>query len=553
MTGLQEAELIPVSILAEYAYCPRSAYIHWIQGEQIISPDVIEGKIKHRNVDKTTGTKKLQENTDDLIHTSSIMLSDNKLGIIAKIDRMEKTGNKVTPVEYKRGQQPKLSDKLPENHLTQLCAQALLLRANGYECTVGIMYYMESKVQVKVTFTHEIVAKTLQYIYDMKQMIASNTIPAPLVDSPKCPRCSLVGICLPDETLLLSNQNELITRAQVRRMYPVRSDTVPVSVQEQGAYIAKAGEVLKIKTVDGRTTTVRLIDVSDVNVFGNVQISTQAIREMCARNIPICYFSYGGWFTGMVVNNTHKNIELRIMQHKKYHEKNASLQISREIVHGKIKNCTTLLRRNLKVSSESVLIELERLSKRVKTVKKYDALLGLEGFAARAYFSVFSKMLNTDTAFDFTGRNRRPPKDPINAMLSFVYSMLVKDATIIVNKVGLDPLLGYLHKPKYGKPALALDIIEEFRPVIGDSVCIALINTKQVTDADFVVTEFGVNMTSAGRQKIIAAYDARMNSGVLHPLLGYSASYKRIMETQVRLLSRYLSNEIPSYRPFKIR
>ena len=320
------------------------------------------------------------------------------------------------------------------------------------------------------------------------------------MDSPKCPKCSLVGICLPDETAMLSAERaQGVRRSEIRRMYPMRADSRPVYVQEQGARISKSGETLKVKTVDGRITSIRLIDISEVSVFGNIQITTQAIREMRDRNIPVCYLSYGGWFVGMTAGPAHKNIELRICQHKRYHEKNASLHIAREIVHGKIRNCATMLRRNHKSSPGQALAELEGLAKRAKRVRRYDSLLGLEGLAARAYFANFAGMIRGGgSGFDFTGRNRRPPKDPINAMLSFLYSMLVREAVTTISRVGLDPYLGYLHVPKYGRPALALDMIEEFRPIVADSVCITMVNTNQITDADFQKTPFGTNLVDTG-------------------------------------------------------
>ena len=548
-------DLIPVRMLVQFVYCHRLAYMEWVQGEFANNFYVVDGKYQHRNVDRASGGKKLQEDAEETIHASSITVSDSRLGLVAKIDRMEKTGKTATPVEYKRGKTPDTPTKWYDSNMVQVCAQALLLRANGYECAKGVIYYAASKERVEITFTEEMVAMTLQAIADMKEMAADNTIPPPLVDSPKCPKCSLVGICLPDETAMLSAERaQGVKRSEIRRMYPMRADSRPVYVQEQGARISKSGETLKVKTTDGRITSIRLIDVSEVSVFGNIQITTQAIREMCERNIPVCYLSYRGWFVGMTAGPAHKNIELRICQHKRYHEKNASLDIAREIVHGKIRNCATMLRRNHKSSPGQALAELEGLAKRAKRVRRYDSLLGLEGLAARAYFANFSGMIRDGgSEFDFTGRNRRPPKDPINAMLSFLYSMLVREAVTTIARVGLDPYLGYLHVPKYGRPALALDMIEEFRPIVADSVCITMVNTNQITDADFQKTPFGTNLVDTGRRKVIAAFGNRMDSTVAHPLLGYSASYMRIMETRARLLSRHLFGEIPSYPAFRTK
>ena len=550
---MAQQDLIPVRMLVQFTYCNRLGYMEWVQKEFESNEFVADGRYQHRNVDKTTGQKGLQSGAE-IIHASSVTLSDEGLGIIAKIDRLEKEGRTATPVEYKRGKTPPVPTKWYDSNMVQVCAQALLLRANGYECESGILYYAESRERVRITFTEDMVATTLKAIADMREAAAGGTIPPPLIDSPKCPKCSLVGICLPDETALLSSESPSVRRDSVRRMYPARADAKPVYVQEQGARITKSGDVIRVVSTDGQSRDVRLIDVSEVSVFGNVQVTTQAVRALCEREIPLCYLSYGGWFVGMVSKESHKNIELRIAQHDAYREKTRSLRIAREVVYGKIRNSMTMLRRNHKKGADGTLAELEGLIGRVRKVRRYDTLLGLEGLAARSYFAEFAGMITKpDSGFNFSGRNRRPPRDPVNAVLSFLYSMLTREAVVTASRVGLDPYLGFLHVPKYGRPALALDLIEEFRPLVADSVCISLINTGQITKADFQVHEFGTNMIDTGRRKVIAAYGKRMDATVSHSILGYSASYRRVMETQARLLGRHLLGEIPSYPPFRTK
>ena len=550
----KDSSLIPVRMLTQYAYCHRLAYMEWVQGEFAYNADVVDGKYKHRNVDAPSGMKKMQEDSEDQrIHARSVMLSDSNLGMIAKIDLLEMDGKNATPIEYKRGTVPKNPENAYKDHMVQICAQGLLLRANGYKCTSGMIYYISSKQRIEIRFDDRIVAETLQMLYDMKEMGAGGIIPPPLVNSPKCPRCSLVGICLPDETNILSEPKHPDTNS-IRRMYPIRNDSMPIYVQEQGARVSLSGDCINVKSADG-LKKIRLIDISEVTVFGNVQITTQAIREMCRHNIPICYLSYGGWFVGMTLGASHKNIELRQQQHKKHADRNASVRIAREIVYGKIKNSITMLRRNHVNLSEETLGKIEELANRARSIKKYNTLLGIEGMAARLYFGQFNGMIkkaDSDT-FVFTDRNRRPPRDPINAMLSFLYSMLTRQAVTTVSMVGFDPYLGFLHMPKYGKPALALDIIEEFRPIVADSVCISLINNGMIDETDFVKTDFGTNLTSDGRRKVIKAYEQRMDSTIKHNILGYVASYRRIMETQTRLLARHVSGEIPSYLAFRTR
>lgn len=187
-----------------------------------------------------------------------------------------------------------------------------------------------------------------------------------------------------------------------------------------------------------------------------------------------------------------------------------------------------------------------------------NTLLGMEGVAANVYFSHFAGMLKylDDTnapEFIFSARNRRPPTDPVNALLSFLYSLLVKDITVTLLSVGFDPYLGFYHKPKYGRPALALDLMEEFRPLVADSTVISLINNREISPKDFVRRGPAVALKPDGRKKVLQAYERRMNALVTHPIFGYSISYRRILEVQIRLLARHISGEIPAYEPFCTR
>ena len=548
------SSLIPVRMLTQYAYCKRLSYLEWVQGEFASNAEVVDGKYLHRNVDVPSGRERMGQEQDEKIHARSITLSDEALGLISRMDLLEIEGNVATPIEYKRGKVPDNSDRSYRDHMIQICAQGLLLRAHGYTCTSGMIYYIGSKQRVEINFDQGIVDETTDMIKEMREMSSSASIPAPLVDSPKCPRCSLVGICLPDEVNLLSEKTRQIDASQVRRMYPIRNDAIPLYVQEQGAYLSKSGERIHVKVKDKIVQKIKLIDVSDVTVFGNVQITTQAIRELCNRNIPVCYMTYGGWFTGMTTGLSHKNVELRINQYRTHGDKKASMSIAREIVFGKIRNCATLLRRNHESPPVDKIDELNGFAERARAARQYDTLLGIEGISARLYFSEFQGMIKSKSdSFNFDGRNRRPPRDPVNAVISFLYAMLTRQAAVTTSAVGLDPHLGFLHMPKYGKPALALDLIEEFRPIVADSACITLINNGEISDSDFIVTKFGVTLTSHGRRAVITAYERRMNSSITHPLLGYAASYKRIMETQARLLARHILGEIPSYPPFRTR
>jgi CRISP-associated protein Cas1 len=190
-------------------------------------------------------------------------------------------------------------------------------------------------------------------------------------------------------------------------------------------------------------------------------------------------------------------------------------------------------------------------------VDSAETLLALEGAAAKTYFAHFGGLLKADeggtAGFDFTARNRRPPGDSVNALLSFLYAILAKDAAVTLQAVGFDPMLGFFHRPRYGRPSLALDLMEEFRPLVVDSVVLSMINNREVGKSDFVRRGGAVALTGEGRKKVLAAHERRMAIEVKHPIFGYTVSYRRLLEVQARLLSRHVLGEIPIYPAFCTR
>ena len=554
-------ELVPARMLNEYAYCPRLAYLEWVQGEFADSVDTVEGRFQHRRVDRPSGRLESPspssgggDASHDTIHARSVLVSDESLGAIARIDLIEGQGNVVTPVDYKHGTAPDLPEGAWEPERVQVCLQGLLLRANGYTCHEGMLYFVESRQRVTVPLDDGLVLRTLDLLSGIRDMAATGQIPAPLADSPKCPRCSLVGICLPDEVNFISADGLSVRPEDVRRMAPARDDTIPVYVQAQGAVVGKSGDQLEVKQKGETLQKVRLMEVSHLSLFGNVQVTAQAVRELGDRNIPVCHFTYGGWFSGITTGMSHKNVELRCRQYLAAQTPETALSIARRMVFGKIKNCRTLLRRNHRQAPAAALAELNRLADRAQSAPSLDSLLGIEGAAARTYFAEFQGMMkNESLEFYFQGRNRRPPRDPVNAVLSFLYAMLIKQAMVTALTVGFDPHLGFYHQPRYGKPALALDLVEEFRPIIADSVCLTLINNGELGPEDFVCRGDATALTQNGRRTVIGAWERRMDTLVTHPLFGYAVSYRRIMEIQARLLSRHLLGELEAYPVFRTR
>jgi len=571
---VETAAQIPARMLNEFAYCPRLFYLEHVQQEWAHSADTLDGRLVHRRVDRQEGRVPAAEELSEQVklHSRSVLVGSERLGATARIDLVETDEGRVIPVDYKRGKPPGVAEGAYEPERVQLCLQGLLLRENGYECEEGALYFAAAQERVRVPFTEELVARTLALLGEARRTALSGEIPPPLVNSPKCPRCSLVGICLPDETNILRataraeeaatqpacNEPGTRTNGGARRLIPARDDRLAVYVQGQGLSVGLKGETLEIRDKGKAVSDARLLDTSQLNLFGNVQLSAQALRELAAREIPVLHLSYGGWLAAVTTPPPHKNIELRRRQFAAASDSTLCLQLARSFVSGKIRNQRTLLRRNARELPENLLYRLAFWRKRAERETSLESLLGVEGTAARDYFTNFALMFkqsggDKSPAFDFNARNRRPPRDPVNALLSFLYSMLAKEMLVALVGVGFDPYQGFYHQPRYGRPALALDLMEEFRPLVADSVVIGLINNGEVRQSDFLTRAGAVALTEGGRRRVLEAFERRLDTLVTHPRFGYHISYRRVFEVQARLLARFLSGEIETYPPFCTR
>lgn len=561
MTQNIDTPLIPVRMINEYVYCPRLAYMMWVQGEFAHSADTVEGKIRHKRVDKPGGRHPVTADEDaGVIHARSVALSSEKLGITAKIDLVEGNGLNVKPVDYKKSKRPHIAAGAYAPERVQVCAQGLLLREHGFKTTSGILYFVGSRERVRVEFDEALVAETTRAIEGIRADSAEDKPPPPLMDSPKCARCSLIGICLPDEIGFLARQ-----RDDIRPVYARADHAFPLYVQSPASYVRKDGGQLIIEEKRKKIAEARLKDISQVVLFGHCGMSTPALHECFRRHLPVTYMSYGGWFLGHSTGTGHHNVQTRTAQYRESFNAQSCLSLAAGLVQAKIQNCRTLLRRNWKACEDTgdkapkhLLGGLKSDMRQAVRVDNIQTLLGVEGNAARRYFENFVCMISPQKeeerdCFDFSGRNRRPPRDPVNALLSFAYAMLVREWTVALSAVGLDPYRGFYHQMRFGRPALSLDMMEPFRPLVADSTVITVINNGEVSKKDFIITAFGCNLTPRGRKAFIAAFERRLSQEVTHPLFGYRLSYRRLFEVQARLLIRYLTGEIDAYPTFVTR
>ena len=602
-------------MLNEFVYCPRLFYYEFVEGVFVHNADTLRGGAIHTRVDAGSGAMppaSENENREskienEIIHSRSISLGSERLGVTAKIDLVETrpadpslaeddlfAKREVCPVDYKAGA-PREGDDgkdLWDADKMQLGLQCLLLRDNGYVCHEGIIYYRATKQRVRLAITPEVEAWVLQKIQEARTC-AAGPIPPPLIDSPKCPRCSLVTVCLPDETRMLrgsasfqladSTDSPLTSHrspsSTPRRLIATRDDTRALYLTTPGLFVGRKGEVLQVKEKKEIVQEVRIHDLSHVALFGNIGISTAAIQTLCEADVPVTYFSMGGWFYGFTRGHSLKNVFTRVEQFRLARDPNVCLWLARSFARGKILNQRTMLMRNHLEPPAPILAKLKNSAATALAAPSLDELLGVEGAAAAFYFRQFSGMIKVEDElsvdqpsttgspaesatparsqrlfnFDFTGRKRRPPTDPVNALLSLGYSLLAKDCTIAAHAVGLDPYVGFYHQPRFGRPALALDMMEEFRPLLAESAVLTAINNRMITEKDFVHAGRAVNLTAAGRKQFFVAYEQRMNHLITHPIFEYKVTYRRAIELQFRILARYLTGEIEQYMPFMTR
>ncbi len=564
--------LLPVRMLNEYAYCPRLFHLMHVEGRWADNVFTVEGKHAHRRVDRLDhvlpdpeggkGDEKTLPSTSEPLDgdeppriSRSVPLASERLGVTAKLDLVSTAGSDAVPVETKRGRVPNNLERSWEPERVQLMAQGLLLREHGYECDHGVLYFTGSRTRVDVPFTPELEARTLAFIEQARLASDCRDLPPPLDDSPKCIGCSLNGICLPDETLALQRVPEDPVAPGVRRLYPVRDDAAPLYVQEQGAKVGKTGENLVVRKGTETLSTARLKDVSQLVLCGNIGVSAQTIHLLAEAGVPVVHLSSGHWFHAITYGLGLRNAYDRAAQFNVAARPDWCLRFAKEIVSAKGSNQRTMLRRNGHVSDRT-LEEMNQLISKVGEAESAGQLLGLEGGIAAHYYRHFSGMLKPrdfDAEWDFEKRNRRPPRDPVNALLSFGYALLTKECTVALLAEGLDPWWGFYHRPRHGRPALALDLMEPFRSLIVDSATVTAINTGMVKAKDFTLSRAGCMLNATARRATIRAYESRLDQLVTHPLFEYRCSWRSMIRVHARLLSRWLRGDVPRYESIVTR
>ena len=590
----------PARGVAQHAYCPRLFYYMTVEGVFIPSADTEEGAGVHRRVDRPSArtpeqataerrsiaksdakAERLEDSEQDPDRPRSVRsltLTSERLGLTAKLDLAEIEGTKAVPVEYRKGR-PRRSgqfveptdEMMEESQLlpgpepwptdrVQVGLQVLLLEEAGYTVPEAFLYYASERLRLRVVVDDTLRTFALGHLETAK-LVAQGSRPAPLINDPRCPRCSLQPICLPDEinhqrltAITVDGQTVGATPDELtpRKLWPPRDDGIHVVLQKEGIRVGVRGQSVRITDKDGQLVReLPLANIESLAVLGGVQVSTQALAVFAEHEVPVAFMSSAGRLVAMMDPLGPTSAAVRAAQVRVLDRPERALELARAITMAKIANQRTLLMRNHTGLPPRVASDLQQCVSSAERAKTLDELRGHEGNAAAIYFANFAGMFKqgvSDIAARFVanGRQRRPPPDPINSVLSFGYAMLANECTAACRLASLEPTLGALHATRPGRPALALDLMEPFRPLIADSVAVSAFNRGELVEGHFLDTAAGCALTDAGRKGFFSAYGRRMDTEVRHHTFEYRLSYRRMLMLHARLVAAWLQDEVPT-------
>ncbi len=520
--------LTRVMALHALGYCERLFYLEEVEGIRVADKNVYDGRRYH-------------EHLPEYVEMSSVTIESDVLGLYGKMDVVRLENGELVPFEYKKGR-ARLTDDgrampWPSDEL-QVGAYALLLEEySGRDIHEARVYYASDHRTAIVTVDEVLRNKISDAVVRAAELRQTLHRPDVTENDRLCAKCSLAPVCLPEEERLLDEPDRAIGIA-----FPADRDTLDIHVTSPKATVRKSGKTLVIDERDGEKQVIPLHDVGTITLYGNAQMTTQTLHLCTSQGIQVHWMTGGGKYVGSVVNAA-GGVQRKLRQYAGLTDQDTCLRLAVAVAKAKIesqlKYMMRLSRGKFREEIQSELDTMHECIKKSAKAESLDVLRGWEGLAGRAYFSCLSFLLKDNTrGLNFDGRNRRPPKDPANAILSFLYSLLYRDCVKAIVIVGLDACIGFYHQPRSTSYPLALDLMELFRVSLCDTVLIGSVNRNQWEDSDFSRTGPQCWLSDSGRKKAIELYERRKQDVWKHPVIGYSLSYDRAMELEVRLLEK---------------
>lgn len=546
-TELTPEPLIRVMALHALAYCERLFYLEEVEEIRVADEAVYAGRRLHEELAADEG------------EIVSLVLESETLGIRGKVDCLRRRDGRLIPYEHKRGHSAKDTNgpqAWPSDHL-QVCAYTLLLEertATPIE-EARIRYHADNTtVRISVdAAARETVRKAVARARELRQSVMR----PPVAENDRlCLRCSLAPVCLPEEERLAKNEDW-----EPVRLFPQDRDRQTVYVTTHGARIGRSGETLTVVDTEGHKEVFPVREVGEVVIHGYAQVSTQAIHLCASQEVGIHWFTPGGRYVGGLAVGS-SPVQRRLRQYEALRDPGLAFRLARCLVLARASSQLGFLLRASRGRDratsgiESAVQGIRNALRAANNAEGIDSLRGHEGDAGRHYFSGFPALFreDLDDRFLFDGRNRRPPRDRINALLSFGYSLLYRDTVQALLSVGLEPAFGFFHRPRSAAHPLALDLIELFRVALWDMPLVASVNRLQWdADADFTCAGKQVWLSDSGRKKAIGVYERRKEDYWKHPVTGYSLSYARLIELEARLLEKEWTGEPGLFARMRLR
>jgi CRISP-associated protein Cas1 len=543
-----EEPLIRVMALHALAYCERLFYLEEVEEIRIADHAVYAGRRLHEELGAG-------EDGDFV----SLVLESETVGLKGKVDCLRRRDGQLIPYEHKRGRARREDEKAeawPSDRI-QVCAYSLLVEEHtGNRIDEARIRYHADNVTVRLPVdeaAREDVRKAVARARELRRSVER----PPVTDNERvCLRCSLAPVCLPEEERLARD-----VHWEPVRLFPLDSDRQTLHVTDNGARVSRAGESLVVVRTNGTKETFPVREIDQVLLHGYPQMTTQAIHLCAHQEIGIHWVTNGGRYVAGLAPGA-SPVQRRIRQYEALRDPGLSFRLAKRLAlarsEGQLRFVLRASRGSDRVGSgvdaaaEGIRAALWGMGR----AEGIDSLRGHEGEAGRRYFSAIPALLrdDLDPRLSFVGRNRRPPKDCFNALLSFGYALLQRDVLQAILSVGLEPAFGFFHQPRSASHPLALDLMELFRVPLWDMAVVASINRLQWDpDVDFAYAPPQVWLSHTGRKKAIEVYERRKADRWKHPVTRYSLSYGRLMELEVRLLEKEWTGEPGLFAKMRLR
>lgn len=525
---------IRVSALHALAYCPRLFYLEEVEELYTQDAAVFAGRRLHAELEK-------EEDQE----WEELFLESEELGLRGRLDALRTRDGQTIPYEHKRGRCHRDENKQPqawESDRLQILAYAYLLEsALGITVKEGRIRYHADNVLVRVPLDDAGRVAVRAAIQQARALRQSTHRPPVTENERLCARCSLAPVCLPEEARLAHDKEW-----QPIRLFPEDDERQVIHILEPGTSVGRTGEQIKIARRNQPVETVPARQVGQLVLHSFSQISTQALHFCADQGIGVHFISGGGRYLGSF-DTRQGSIQRRIRQYAALSNPDTCLDLARKLVVCRGQGQRKFLMRGARGKTgvpetlNKAIAQMKAVLKQVPQAKSLESLLGLEGNLAALYFGALPCLISQEVTEEmhFNGRNRRPPLDRFNALLSFGYALLLKDVMNAILTVGLEPALGFYHQPRSQAAPLALDLLEIFRVPLVDMTVMASVNRGQWdTKADFEIRGKQVWLSEAGRRKFVELYERRKQESWKHPATGYSLTYRRLFELEVRLLEK---------------